>query len=122
LVARYALWEARQSPDGRELWLNWAAKLREPGEYVGWFQSTVRRGGQAEIAYMIFAPYRRHGYATEAARAMIDYLSRRHRVATIWITVDRRNAASLAVGHSLGFCRREESGDEIRLSLAATRH
>src|SRR5689334_15298290 len=65
LEGRYHRWERRAAPDEREIWLNWAARLRSTGEWVGTFQATITEEHQALLAYMTFAPYQRQGFARE---------------------------------------------------------
>ena len=69
LRARFAMWEARRSPDGTELWLNWTMRLREDRAAVGHLQATVTADTTA-IAWVVGTAYQGQGFATEAARAM----------------------------------------------------
>ena len=108
LEMRYRGWSTGLSPDGTELWLNWAARLRGTETYIGWFQATVHADPTAEIAYVTFVDHQRHGFAREASAAVIGYLIRVHRVSTIAATVDSRNDASIGLARSLGM--REEPG------------
>ena len=41
LRERFERWEQRRSPDGAELWLNWAVRLREERRAIGVLQATV---------------------------------------------------------------------------------
>ena len=101
LEMRYRLWAMGRSPIGDETWLNWAARVRGENEYVGWFQSTVR-SKDALIAYAVFVPFQRMGYAREACTAIIAHLQDAYHVTRIRATVDPRNNASIAVARSLG--------------------
>jgi RimJ/RimL family protein N-acetyltransferase len=80
-----AAWERRRSPTGDERWLNWAVRLAS-GELVGYVQATVV-DTDADIAYVVGTPWQGHGYATEAAGAMLDHLRDDQRVAVTraWI-------------------------------------
>ena len=70
LAARYTAIATRHSPDGRERWLNWAARSRATGASIGTFEATVHADRTARLAYMVFPPFQRQGYAAEAcARA-----------------------------------------------------
>jgi len=70
LVARYTAIATRHSPDGREGWLNWAARSRATGASIGTFEATVHADRTARLAYKVFPPFQRQGYAAEAcARA-----------------------------------------------------
>jgi RimJ/RimL family protein N-acetyltransferase len=59
--------------------------------------------GAAEVGYTIFAPYRNAGYATETARAMIEWARREHGVTHFISGVAPDNLPSLRVNEKLGF-------------------
>jgi RimJ/RimL family protein N-acetyltransferase len=103
--ARYRRLAGRRSPDGAEVWLNWAARLRETEEYVGTFQATVRADATALIAYMIFTPFQRRGLAREGCAAVLASLAGTWGVRTVAAEIDTRNAASVALVESLAFAR-----------------
>jgi ribosomal-protein-alanine N-acetyltransferase len=105
LRSRYARWETRQSPDGRERWLNWALFLPAERRYIGHLQATVYADGEADVAYVLRADAWGHGYAREATRAMIAWLRAHQRVGVVRATVDTRNRASIALLEALGFGR-----------------
>jgi RimJ/RimL family protein N-acetyltransferase len=73
LRERFAAWEARASPDGRERWLNWV--VREDGRALGWVQATVR-GAVAEVGYAVLPAERGRGVAGEALGALVRRLLR----------------------------------------------
>jgi RimJ/RimL family protein N-acetyltransferase len=73
LRVRYAQLEARRSPDGTELWLNWVLSETATGMSVGWVQATVT-AQHADVAWVVGTLWQRRGYATEAARALIIWL------------------------------------------------
>jgi RimJ/RimL family protein N-acetyltransferase len=100
LEAKYRVWMRRRAPDGSELWLNWAARLRDGG-YVGWFQATVKAARSAEIAYVIGTDHQRRGYAVEGSRAVIEHLVRDFGVRSVAAQADARNKASIAVAAAL---------------------
>ncbi len=103
--ARYRRLAGRRSPDGAEVWLNWAARLRATDEYAGMFQATVMGDGTALIAYMIFTPFQRRGLAREGCAAVLAELASAWGVRTAVAEIDTRNAASVALVESLGFAR-----------------
>ncbi|HUZ55302.1 MAG TPA: GNAT family N-acetyltransferase [Streptosporangiaceae bacterium] len=78
LTTRYRHLATRRSPDGEQLWGNWALRSRETGTAVGTVQATLpTRGpgaGQAEIAWVVATAAQSHGYAKEAARSLADRL------------------------------------------------
>jgi RimJ/RimL family protein N-acetyltransferase len=103
--ARYRRLAARRSPAGTEVWLNWAARLRDADDYVGTFQATVLADTTALLAYMIFTPFQRRGYAREGGAAVLACLARDWGVTTVAAEIDTRNAASIALVEALGFTR-----------------
>jgi [ribosomal protein S5]-alanine N-acetyltransferase len=105
LTGRFRILSARKSPDGKEVWLNWPALLRDSGKYVGIFQATVCPGKTAEIAYIIFAEYRRQGYAMEGCRRIVDHLFANYSLTSISAKIDTANRASICMIERLGFER-----------------
>ena len=99
LRARCARWVTGRSPDGRERWFNWLARLE--GVVIGHFQASVRDDGVASLAYTVARPWQRRGLATEALRGVIDWL-RGLRVTALEASIDPRNRASLALAERLG--------------------
>lgn len=105
LAERYRFLEARRSPDGSELWLNWALFAREPRDYVGTVQATVGTAGETEIAYVLLPPAQGHGFASEAVTAMLTELRNSFGARAFIAHVDPRNSASIALLERLGFTR-----------------
>jgi ribosomal-protein-alanine N-acetyltransferase len=105
LTDRYDFLSARRSPDGREVWLNWAVRDRGSGEYAGTLETTVYGDATAIIAYMVFVPFQRRGIAAEACERLLEHLFEDYRVNTVAAELDTRNAASKALVESLGFER-----------------
>jgi RimJ/RimL family protein N-acetyltransferase len=126
--ARYRRLSTRRSPDGSERWLNWAARLRTTGEYAGTFEATVRPGGTALLAYMLFTSHQHQGYAREGCRAVLDDVAQNYRVGLVVAEIDTRNLASIALVEALGFRRAQmkrgadffkgTTSDEYRYELA----
>ena len=108
LEAQYRRWSARQSPDGTQVWLNWAARDRLTGDYVGWFQATVFEDETIGLAYVIFPAYWRRGFATEAVCWMVDRLRKNYAPRLFLVEMDRENISSIAVAEKLGFTRCEK--------------
>src|SRR5262245_9154438 len=89
-VARFQDWANFTLEDGRAF-LDGSARRRNPGE-PGWFQIALERredqrfigdcglrtadpgARTAQIGYTIARPYWNQGYATEAVRALVDYV------------------------------------------------
>ena len=65
LRSTFQRWKQRRSPDGAELWLNWAVRLREDDRAIGLLQATVTQG-EAAVAWTIGTAFQRQGFATEA--------------------------------------------------------
>lgn len=106
LAARYGRLASRRSPDGREAWLNWALRRREaPTAYVGLVEGSVLHDGTASVAYTVFVPHQRRGYAVEAVGRLPGHLFADHRSTLIAAEVDTRNVASIALLERLGFAR-----------------
>ncbi len=62
-----------------EVWLNWVARLRADSRPVG-IQATiaVREGrARAWVAWVVGVDWQNRGFATEAARALVDCLRKR---------------------------------------------
>jgi RimJ/RimL family protein N-acetyltransferase len=104
LALRFRLLEARQSPDGKEGWFNWAMRSKSLGVCVGCVQVTLRQDGRAQLAYDVGVPYWRQGYATEACRRVIGALFTTG-VTEIRAELDTRNEASIRLLEKLGFRR-----------------
>jgi RimJ/RimL family protein N-acetyltransferase len=80
---------------------------------IGYCGLIVGRGSldEPELAYEILPRFRGHGYATEAARAVIEaaFTTGRER---LWATVGSWNAASLRVLEKNGFDAHHSTTDE----------
>jgi RimJ/RimL family protein N-acetyltransferase len=125
LRARFARLESRRSPDGHEVWLNWAARLGSSSQPVGLFEATVQ-GPQARIAYFVFAAHAGRGLGREGMRAVVDELGQGG-VRRVDAMVDTRNLASQRLLVHLGFACVERipaadhfkgaPSDELRFAL-----
>ena len=95
-------------------------ELRETGEFIGYAGLTVGQASydEPELAYELAQRAHGHGYATEAARAIVDAAARTGR-RRLWATVREWNAPSFRVLEKLGFTRSgrvsedPERGDSI---------
>ncbi|BCW87070.1 hypothetical protein sos41_01960 [Alphaproteobacteria bacterium SO-S41] len=97
--------ETRRSPDGAELWLNWAVRISNGG-YAGLVEATVSADDTAQVAWWVFTASQRQGYGREAVAEMLAHLAAigvREAVAFI----DTRNTASIRLAEALGFTRHE---------------
>ncbi len=91
---------------GGALWLNWAIRLNEAGEYAGLIEATVRPDRIVFLAYYVFSKFMRRGIAREACTAVIDHLFRAYDATEIRADTDFRNVPSRCLVEALGFTRR----------------
>ena len=104
LRQRYQRLEARRSPDGSQLWLNWATRIRDGG-YVGLVEATVHDDATTQIAYFVFRAFQRQGFAREAIESVLSHLQSDIGVREARALVDTRNAASWRLLERLSFWR-----------------
>ena len=109
---RFAGWESRRSPDGRETWLNWVVREGQDGRALGWVQATVS-GDSANVAYAILPAERGAGTAADAVRALVRWLHDELGVTTVTAEIEDANEASARVAVAAGFERTiRRAGDE----------
>jgi ribosomal-protein-alanine N-acetyltransferase len=94
--------ESRQSPDGREQWLNWVVRPHA-ATLIGYVQATVFADGRAMIAYELASSHWGRGLAGEAAAAMLAELRERYGVQVAMAVFKRRNSRSRRLLERLGF-------------------
>jgi aminoglycoside 6'-N-acetyltransferase len=121
-VARYQSWEApyprakgermirellREHPDTPGQWYQFAMELRATGELIGDCAAGIdaEDARQAEIGFTLRPEFQGHGYATEAARALLGYLFEGRVKHRVFARCDPRNTASVAVLERLGMRR-----------------
>lgn len=105
LTERYRRLESRRSPDGEQLWLNWAVRVKSDRRCVGRIEVTVRPDASALLAYEIGPASWRQGIATEACRRVIRALFEDGGVTEVRAEVDTRNLPSIRLLERLGFER-----------------
>lgn len=120
LEARYARWAARRSPDGREVWLNYAIVRRDDRRYLGLVQATLQESGTTYLAYEVFPAHWRTGVARRACTALIDHLFDAYARDAVSALVDTRNEASFRLLESLGFRRTHTIPDADRFKGATS--
>ena len=106
----------RMTDDPEEApWLTRAMLRRSDGAFIGniGFHGKPNDLGQAELGYGVEPEYRRQGYASEAALALIDWARREHAVRRFVVSVSPTNGPSLAMAAKLGFERIGTQIDEI---------
>lgn len=96
---------AQEHPEIRELYAMWLMKLKgKPDTIIGDLCFKGLSGdGMVEIGYGVYPAYERQGYATEAVRAMIDWVIKRDGVKSVEAEADEDNAASLRILEKCGF-------------------
>lgn len=98
-------------------------RRRDAGDFLGYCGLIVGRASldEPEIAYELFQHAHGQGYATEAARAVLDAAIATGR-SRLWSTVRPWNAPSLRVLEKLGFQRdhitTDDRGDIVWLTRA----
>lgn len=125
----YQRLEARHSPDGNELWLNWVLKPGvEPdvsSPLIGFVQATVLPESRiAWVAYVLCSAQWGKGYAHEATEAMMQHLRSEYGVNQFLASVEAENARSIALLTRLSFepatpalHRQHEMGPSERLYI-----
>jgi len=86
----------------REGFAVWPMILKAGGGVIGWCGLHRMADGQIEVEWALERAAWGHGYATEAARAVLDYARDNAHVRGIIALVDPRNRASVAVVQRLG--------------------
>ena len=109
----YALQEARRSPDGVEIWLNWVVTVRHSDEVIGYVQATIR-GEHADVAWVIGSTWQGHGYATEASLGMVAWLHQQG-LQDIKASIHPGHEASKNVAIKAGFRQtgQKDDGEDI---------
>ena len=75
LRERYRRLVVGHSADGSQQWLNWVVRLAADDVAVGVMQATVEAdGSSADVAWEVGVPWQGRGIASEAARAIVEWL------------------------------------------------
>jgi RimJ/RimL family protein N-acetyltransferase len=103
------------SPETDETWLNWIVRRRNDSQPVGTVQATLRDGGKtALVAWVIGVEWQKQGLASEAARALVDWL-REQGVHQLVARIHPAHVASGAVAERAGLEPTEEEigGEQV---------
>jgi RimJ/RimL family protein N-acetyltransferase len=112
LARQYELWEGLRSPDESELWLNWALRQKGNKQLVGHLQAGVL-SDHAAVAWFLGVRWQHLGYATEAAKEVVDLLLRLG-VREIRASINPIHTASIRVAERLGLRGTNEfNGSEL---------
>lgn len=100
------------NPD-RRAWLArmMLTKDKQPVGHCG-FHGPPEKIGRAEIGYTVFTEFRGHGFAKEAAKALVDWAFDQGEK-RVFAAVSPNNTPSLAVVRSLGFKQVGTQEDEV---------
>jgi RimJ/RimL family protein N-acetyltransferase len=104
LRERYRALEARRSPDGRQLWLNWTVRLKDGGAAIGYVQATVLPDAAALVAYEFNSAWWGRGLAREAVAAAMRELRQHLGVTRLGAVFKTANARSRRMLARLGMC------------------
>lgn len=104
LRQRYQQLATRRSPEGDELWLNWALQRKQEQDYIGVLQATVYVD-HATIAYLLHPAFWGYGYAMEACHPLLALAFETYDLPYVDAEVDTRNRASWTLLERLGFQR-----------------
>jgi ribosomal-protein-alanine N-acetyltransferase len=94
----------------------WIIIERESRTVVGdvGFRGPPDRSGAVEIGYSVVPGRRKRGYATEAARAVVEWALDQPAVSVVLAGCDADNVASIRILETIGFVRTGETGGQIR--------
>ena len=88
-----------------ETWLNWIVRSKSDGVAMGTVQATISTtpGGQraAEVSWVIGTRWQRRGFASEAARSLVDWLGA-HGVDDVTAHIASCHRASETVARRIG--------------------
>lgn len=82
----------------------WVITVKPANRSIGTI-SVRLRGHTADFGYVLNRQFWRHGYATEAARAVVAWAEQLDSVHRIWATCDSENLASARVLEKVGLSR-----------------
>ncbi len=94
----------------------WVMIERETTTVVGdiGFFGPPDDSGSVEVGYSVVPDRRRRGYATEAARAMVEWALGQPGIAVVVAGCDDNNEPSLRTLERIGFCRTGAAVGQIR--------
>jgi RimJ/RimL family protein N-acetyltransferase len=113
-VTRYVMWRPHESIDVTREFLKRCVRCWEEGTAFPWVIQNKDDGGligmvelhiethRANIGYVIAPWYWGNGYATEAAKAVVDWALRQEPIYRVWSVCDLENSASARVLEKVG--------------------
>ena len=111
--------QASRAPDEERFGV-WVMIERETATVVGdiGFLGRVDDEGVVEVGYSVIPARRRRGYATEAARAVVDWALDQPGVEVVVAGCDPGNVASIRTLERIGFARAGAAEGELRWRLS----
>jgi ribosomal-protein-alanine N-acetyltransferase len=94
----------------------WVMIERKSGVVVGdvGFHGPPDDSGVIELGYCVVPSRRQRGYATEAARAIVEWAISQQDVQVVVAGCDPSNVPSVCTLERAGFCRTSEANGELR--------
>ena len=117
LRARYKRLARGHSDDGAQRWLNWIVRLGDDESAAGTVQATVSGVGEervASVAWVIGVPWQKRGFASEATRAIVAWLTAQG-ITRITANIHTKHEASEKVATRAGFAATDELVDGERV-------
>lgn len=122
LRGRYDRLVAGSSTPG-EVWLNWVVRRRADARAIGTVQATLTDDAgrwRAHVAWVIGVPWQNQGFASEAARALVDWLGPRG-ARDIVAHIHPAHRASATVAARAGLRPTDDEADGERVWRATKR-
>lgn len=108
---------AAGSPSPDEVWLNWIVRRHADSQPIGTVQATITSNGgrrAAYVAWVIGIEWQHQGFASEAARALVDWLWQRGADDDVaHIHPDHRASAAVARRAGLHPTDAEVDGEQV---------
>jgi RimJ/RimL family protein N-acetyltransferase len=105
---------AGPGPDASEEWRNWVVRRRADGQAVGVVQATIVPGRRtADVAWVIGIRWQGLGFASEAARVLVDWLRARGLTITAHVHPDHGASATVAARTGLVATGEIEDGEQV---------
>ena len=105
------------SPDPEEVWLNWIARRRFDSQAIGTMQATLRGDDghfAAQVAWVVGVAWQGRGFASEAARALVEWLrSQGAQEIVAHVHPRHRASAGVAAGAGLSPTDQEVDGEQV---------
>jgi RimJ/RimL family protein N-acetyltransferase len=116
-AARFISAQRQASLDHPDSWFQRAIRLSRDGALIGDIGVYVPRDPQGSYEFGItLAPsHQRHGYAREAAKALLDFLFEARGARRVQASIDPRNAACAALLRSLGMRQEAHFRESLQL-------